>query len=127
MSVETSTDEVTVTFPATAGYLALCRLNVATLAGMNEFDVEALDDLRLAVTEAISWLLDGEDGTGTVAMHVRARPARIEFAAERRPPGPAAAAMDDLASAILGATVDDVWTVADSDRRAVSFVKSTPA
>lgn len=127
MSVDTTTDEVTVTFPATSGYLALCRLNVSTLAGMNAFDVDALDDLRLAVTEAISWLLDGEDGTGTVSMDVRAGRGRLEFTAERRPPGPSNDSMDDLAGAILGATVDDVTTAVDADRRAITFVKTAPA
>ncbi len=124
METTTEFDEVTVSFPATSGYLALCRVNVTTMAGVNGFDVDALDDLRLAVTEGVNWLLHDEDGLGTVSIVVRARPGRVEFDAERRPPGPADDSIDDLAGAILGATVDEVEVAVDGERRTIKFVKT---
>ena len=39
-------------FPAQAEYLVLCRLAVAALAGLAPLDDELVDDLKLAVTEA---------------------------------------------------------------------------
>lgn len=39
-------------FPAQAEYLGLCRLAVAALAGLAGLDEELVDDLKLAVTEA---------------------------------------------------------------------------
>lgn len=39
-------------FPARAEYLVLCRLAVTALAGLAPLDDELVDDLKLAVTEA---------------------------------------------------------------------------
>lgn len=39
-------------FPAQAEYLVLCRLAVSALAGLAPIDDELVDDLKLAVTEA---------------------------------------------------------------------------
>lgn len=42
----------TLSFPAQAEYIVLCRLGVAALARLAALDAEAVDDLKLAVTEA---------------------------------------------------------------------------
>ncbi|MGH3329123.1 MAG: anti-sigma regulatory factor [Streptomycetales bacterium] len=50
-------DAVRVQLPASEGYLHLLRLSAAALAARLEFTVEAIDDLRLAVTETAAMLL----------------------------------------------------------------------
>ena len=42
----------TLSFPARAEYIVLCRLGVAALARLATLDAESVDDLKLAVTEA---------------------------------------------------------------------------
>ena len=42
----------TLSFPARAEYIVLCRLGVAALARLAPLDEETVDDLKLAVTEA---------------------------------------------------------------------------
>ena len=50
----TEIDQLTIGFPARPGYLVVGRLNAAAIGVAAGFDVEELDDLRLAVTEAIT-------------------------------------------------------------------------
>ena len=58
-------------FPAQAEYLVLCRLAVASLAGLAPLDDELVDDLKLAVTEAC---------TNTIQHAYRDRdPGRVEL------------------------------------------------
>ncbi|MGH3344823.1 MAG: hypothetical protein ACRDPK_18530 [Carbonactinosporaceae bacterium] len=52
-----SGDAVRVELPANEGYVHLLRLSAAALAARLEFSVEAIDDLRLAVTETAAMLL----------------------------------------------------------------------
>ncbi len=104
-----ATDNLVITFPARAGYLSICRLNVTAMAATAGFDVDALDDLRLAVNEAVTWLLqdEGEAG-GVVELAISADDGLVEFRGIRSEVGLAERPIDDLAGAILGATVDSI-------------------
>jgi len=57
MTVENATGTVALTVPAEAGYLALLRTVIASLAAGRDFTLDEIDDLRIAVDEAGALLL----------------------------------------------------------------------
>ena len=54
----------TLSFPARAEYIVLCRLGVAALARLATLDAESVDDLKLAVTEACTNVVQHAYGDG---------------------------------------------------------------
>jgi hypothetical protein len=103
-------DEVRIEMPATTPFLRLARLNATAFGTALEFDVDGLEDLRMAVNEAVTWLLEGVgDGVGdTVLVTLRGTTGRLEISGclDGTRGNEAADGVDDLVSAILGATVD---------------------
>jgi anti-sigma regulatory factor (Ser/Thr protein kinase) len=105
---ETTLDEVRIEMPATTSFLRLARLNATAFGTALEFDVDGLEDLRMAVNEAVTWLLEGARGRDTVRVTLRGSQGRLEIegSLDGEPGTETAAEVDDLISAILGATVD---------------------
>ncbi len=81
-------------------WVAVARLTVAAVANRLPFTVEEIEDLKLAIAEACTSVIQSGDGTGTIdirfetapaelRIHVRDKGAiRAEAPAERRvPPG----------------------------------------
>lgn len=97
-----------VRFPATSGYLRISRLNATAFASSFGFDVDALDDLRLAVDEAVTWLMadDRAGGSVTLTMTEIGDGGGIRLEAERTGEGLSDHPVHDLVHAIFGATVD---------------------
>ncbi len=121
-------DELTIRFPARAGYLTVARLNVAAVGSAAGFDVEELDDLRLAMNEAVSWLLRDEESGGLVELILSTQSGTVTIVGVRSGSGLPFRPLDDLIEAILGATVDNYELNADegSDRR-IRLVKTVPS
>lgn len=109
-------------FPAQRGYLKVCRLAVAALAAEAGFDVDELDDLRLAVTEAVTWLVEGDRAADRVTLVVELD-RQIVVDGTRECEEPLLGAVDDLLHAILGATLDEYHLGSSGDRRTVRLVK----
>jgi hypothetical protein len=61
--VETLDGTIELTIPPDPRLLRLVRLVASGLASTAGFDVDELDDLRIAVDEAVSALLEGGDGS----------------------------------------------------------------
>lgn len=105
-------------FPATRGYLRISRINATTLGADLGFDVDQLDDLRLAVDEAVNWLVSGAGDTGEVLMDLASTASGLTFVATLTEPASGPADVDDLVHAVLGATVDEYQIgVSDGHRR----------
>ena len=120
----TSDDALTVSFPARSGYLRISRLNATTYGAKLGFDVDALDDLRLAVDEAVTWLLDDEDAGGTVTLRLTESEGGIRLIGERNGAVLPERSVDDLVHAILGATLDSYELVGtEGGGRRVELVK----
>lgn len=118
-------DAFTIRFPARPGYLMVSRLNASTIAGSAGFDVEEIDDLRLAVNEAVTWLLADEESGGEVEVKLSAEDGLVRIDgvrhADRLPERP----VDELIEAILAVTVDEFELTehAGTDRR-ISLTKT---
>lgn len=118
-------DGVVVSIPAQQGYLSLCRVNASAIGAMLGFGVDALDDLRLAVTEAVTWSLDRSKSGTRMELSVSGVDGQLHFAVVAEASETASADVDDLASAILGAMVDEFSTELEGGRTRLTFTKST--
>ena len=122
MTIESS-NELIVRFPAKGGYLEISRLNATAMAATAGFDVTELDDIRLAVNEAVAWLLDDEV-TGTVELAIVASPGELGFRGAVSGPQIPELQVHDLLHAIMGATTDSYEAgLDDGGNRFLSFAK----
>jgi hypothetical protein len=69
-------------------------------------DIDALDDLRLAVDETVTWLLRHEECGGRIELVLSDGDGVLRVTGRRVAPDLPEADLDDLVHAILGATVD---------------------
>lgn len=124
----TEIDRLILRFPAQPGYLVIGRLNAAAVASAAGFDVEELDDLRLAVTEAITWLLADPDAGGEIELTLETSGTVVRLVGIRTGTNLSPSVIDDLVDAILGATVDEFeMTEEDGRERCVRLTKSRTA
>jgi serine/threonine-protein kinase RsbW len=102
-------------------WVAVARLTIAAVANRLPFTVEEIEDLKLAIAEACTTVIQSGDGTGTIditfetapselRVHVRDRGAiRAEPLDERRgPPG-----IDGLGVFLIQALMDNVERTVD--------------
>lgn len=122
MTAELS-DDLIIRFPARSGYLEICRLNATAMAASVGFDVSELDDLRLAVDEAVAWLL-GDETPGMVELAINRDGTQISFGCTLDGTAVPERQIDDLLHAILGATTDQYDAgLDDAGKRYLSLVK----
>ncbi len=122
--VSSQVDGVVLRFPAKPGYLSLCRVNASTVGSMLGFNLDELDDLRLAVNESVTWLLLGSGSAeGIVELELEGSDGELRLVATRHQAGLTDEPVDDLVGAILGATVDSYATSSSTDRRQMRFAK----
>ncbi len=97
-------DEIRLTLPAQADYARVARLAVAGLATRLDYTYDEVEDLRIAVGEVCSLLLDGSGGQLTFRLSLAADELRVQ--ASRSPEGQPLV-VTDLSRQILAAVVDD--------------------
>ena len=101
-------DEVSLKFPASFEYIRLARLVASGLAAQVNFNLDDIEDLRIAVDELCSALVEAAaDRTSTVTVTFRVDDQQIQMEADV----PTVAAngsyvIDDISSHILRAAVD---------------------
>ena len=103
---------VVLTIPADSSYLRLVRLVVASMGADAPFDIEAVEDLRIAADELVTAVVGSANGHGTVSVEISLRDGAILLSARTHPaaaanPSPVTAILDPLASQILSVLVDE--------------------
>ncbi len=125
MSSDPVAELIELTFPASSRFVRLSRMAVATVAAELNFDVEAVDDVRIAVDELVSLLVQQAEGaTVTLAF----RPTQDSLSVEGHCRGRQLASIDmpDLVEAILSATTDHHQLDTSAEQRRFIFTKSRP-
>lgn len=117
--MEPNDDVLTLTFPARSGYLRICRITTTTVAADLGFDVDQLDDVRLAVDEAVTWLLADEQAGGEVSLALQVSDGSLSVNGERRSNDVPQREIDDLVHAILGATLDEYELRSEEGHRSI--------
>lgn len=100
-------DDLNLRFPSDSSYLGISRLNATAVAAGGNFDIDELDDLRLAVGEAMAWLLSRGDSQALVDMRMTCTDGLFVLSATVEGDSIGDDEPDDLVHAILGATVDE--------------------
>jgi serine/threonine-protein kinase RsbW len=94
--------------PAALEYVRIVRLTASGVASRLGFDVEEIEDLRVAVDELASIVVDAAGGGDLVVQFaVRDDSLRIEGEATLSPSRAENAKVDDLTAQILAAVVDE--------------------
>jgi anti-sigma regulatory factor (Ser/Thr protein kinase) len=109
---------VRLSLPALSKHVRLARLTAAGLATDAGFDVDGVEDLRVAVNELFALLVDdAEDSHATVELTFTSDDGHLLVEGVRAGAGPTEGP-EDLALEILRVVVDDhSFVVTDGDRR----------
>ncbi len=124
-------DRFTLQIPPDPAYVATARMFAATLARHFEIPDESIEDLKLAISEACSRSLAGDEGAG-IAMTIERRTDRLIFEIEQSDLGPERASVDtptpsahQLASGLslelVSALFEDAAVVSEGDRPVLRF------
>lgn len=122
-SSEPGSDAIELTFPASSRYVRLSRLAAASLATELDFDVEEVDDLRIAVDEVVTLLVDGEHG-GRISIRFLTGEDSLTVQGSCDATAGAAPEVSDLVEAILSATTDHHEIRSTPTERSFSITKT---
>jgi len=117
------TDIVELTIPVTADLVVLARLTAATVASRADFDIEEIEDLRLAVDELCISMIHGVEG-GRLGLQFSRDEDEIKVSCRylgelRTALNPSEGSLDGLSGQILDALVDEHGdSTEDGERRA---------
>ena len=118
-----SPQPVRLSVPAESRYVRLARLTAAGVATEAGFDVDGVEDLRVAVNEMFALLVDdAEDPDGTVDLHFGVDGDTVSVEGQRSLDAPAPS-MEDLALEILRVVVDEHEFEAVNGQRRFSLRK----
>jgi len=124
-------EEALLVIPARTGLLSLLRTVVADLAARQGFSYDAIDDLRIAVSEAATFLLGAASPASRLKLRISPSPGGLAVklstdapAAVWPPPG----TDRSLAWQVLSALTDEAALVSDGGTPALRLTKrSSPA
>ncbi len=122
MTSEPNSETIELSFPASARFIRLSRLTAATLAAEMGFDVEGADDLRIALDELVTVLVEGDHGA-LVTLCFRLDDRRLEVSGSCEQSWPDEAEPSDLLEAILAATTDEHEVSSAPRPRSFAFAK----
>ena len=97
---------VTLTVPADPSFVRIVRLIVSSLAADLDFDVDEIEDLRIAADELLSTLITGASVGAPVRVSFANEGGVLELRASAQAARPGPIALDPLASHIVAALVD---------------------
>ncbi|HXA32286.1 MAG TPA: ATP-binding protein [Acidimicrobiales bacterium] len=113
-------DTVALSLPVRSELLVLARITAATMASRADFDIEEIEDLRLAVDELCLSVVGGAR-SGTVRLEFSVDEATIsitcELESDGEPDGDAPGEPDDLSIRLIEALVDEHGRNAGHGRR----------
>ena len=115
METTVTGETIQLTVPAALEYVRIVRLTASGVASRLGFDVEEIEDLRVAVDELASLVVESTDGGDlSVQFAVQDNALRIEGEAALAVGRADYARVDDLTAQILAAVVDE-WDLSTSE------------
>jgi anti-sigma regulatory factor (Ser/Thr protein kinase) len=123
-----SGETVRLTIPAALEYVRIVRLTASGVASRLGFDIEEIEDLRVAVDELTSLVVEAADG-GELDVVFSVHDSALHIDGEARiTPGrsPQPAKVEGLTAQILAAVVDEWQFEAQDDRIRFCCVRRVP-
>lgn len=124
---------VVLTIPANSSYLRLVRLVVASMGADAAFDIEAVEDLRIAADELVTAVLSAAQPDGSIAVELLLQDGVLSLSARTMGaevpgaiPDDMQLALDPLATHILTELVDEHEFKRVGGEFRVSFSKAVP-
>jgi serine/threonine-protein kinase RsbW len=113
--------------PASLEFIRIVRLTASGVANRLGFDVDEVENLRVAVDELASLVLEQADGAGTLDVEFLVRDGELRI--EGRVPSPIGGAIraEALTAQILRAVTDDYDLRVDDGYARFSCVRRLPA
>lgn len=115
-------DSIELLLPAQPRYARLARLAASDLASIAGFDVDDLEDLRTAVSELFSVLVDEPRGGDSVELKFEVDQDRVKVWGSRASDD-GAPELDPIAKAILAVVVDEVSLEGGGGRHSFHLAK----
>lgn len=110
---------VELSIPASSQYVVLARSAAAAIASRLDFTLDRLEDLKLAVDEAVSVLLPMARGDDGISCAFSIDESRLTVTISVRSPDALPPDRSGFAWTVLAALVDDVQATAEADRVAI--------
>ena len=122
------TDTIRLAIPATAAWIVLVRTAVTACCARLDFDVDRLEDLRLAVDEVAGLLVDrADDGAELVCVIDPHAGGHVDITLATSTSSGALPPTDTFAWAVLTALVDDITTTVEAGTTTITLRTSRSA
>jgi serine/threonine-protein kinase RsbW len=121
-----SSERVELKVPASPRYLRLARLTAAGMAGDLGFDMQSLEDLRVAVDELCAAVIEDVDGAAVLELSYRQTARGIRIDGEVAARGPAVD-LHPVAEELLRMVADQYELTSTDDRRTFWVIKEPGA
>ena len=112
--------DVVLEVPAAASSLRVVRMVAATLVADDGFDIDEVDDVRMAVDELSAAMIESGP-TSPLRVRFRLAQKRLDVQIDTNTSDPAP--VDELRAAVLGAVADDYDTAVIDGRGIARFAK----
>lgn len=123
-----STSDVELRLPAQSPFVAVIRMTTAGLAARQDFTLDDIEDLRMAVGEACALLLDNAAEGADLTVHYALRDAQIDLRVILDRADDATVDRESFGWQVLSALVEDLSETHGPDGCAIAFtVTSTKA
>ena len=109
------TSPIRLRLPASSAWVVLARTTATACCARLDFDIDRLEDVRLAVDEVVGMLIDrAQPGADIECVFTPYDDGRLDIAVSVRTSAGTLPATDTFAWAVLTALVDDVTATVDS-------------
>ena len=114
--------DVVLQVPASPASLRVVRMVAATIVADDGFDIDEVDDVRMAVDELCAAVIETSP-TSSVRVRFRLEAHRLDVRIDAEHSTPAAAPIDEMRAAVLGAVTDQFSTTVEDGRSVAAFAK----
>lgn len=123
-----SASVVELRLPAQSPFVAVIRMTTAGLAARQDFTLEDIEDLRMAVGEACALLLENAVAEATLTVRYQLREAQMDLTVALDNAADTTVDRDSFGWQVLSALVEDLSEASGPDGCAISFtITSTKA
>ncbi len=116
------TSDVVLQVPSSPASLRVVRMVAATIVADDGFDIDEVDDVRMAVDELCAAVIEASP-TSSMRVRFRLEAHRLDVQIDAESSTPASVQVDEMRAAVLGAVTDQYSTAVEDGRSIAAFAK----